>query len=792
VSTLAHKRRRDMRGQRWQFLAVGVTVVIGVMMFAATYDSYLNLTASYEQTYERLAFADMTITGGDDNLPETLAGIDGVQTITVRHTADLPITIGPTTLRGRLIGMPAGEQPDVNKIDVQQGRYLAVDGDFQAVAEVHVARTFDLEAGDIFTVIVGQGQDFEVVGVAASAEYIWPAPSTQEVFSDPEQFGVFFVDESLVSQLSPAVSAREMLVLYDEDATTQEMDVVVHQAAADAGATSILTQTDQPSNSTLQLDVEGFGEIAVAFPILFLTAAGMAVYVLLTRIVSSQRSIIGTLRASGMSAREIRRHYLSFGLWIGTVGAIIGVMLGAVAGALMTQMYTGLLDIPDTVVVIRPVTLIIGILFGVVAGALSALIPARAAYRIAPAEAMRGSTPQISGTQSWLERMIPAVSKLPVRTRMTLRGIGRSKRRSFSTVLGVVLALILILASVGMIDSVIGMIDKQFNEVALQDASVIPSEPVSADLISSIGSVVGVTRAEPTAGLSASITHNGDTLATALQGFESDTQMHGWTNPSGALPPTGVLAGQGIADKLGVSEGDLLHIDLPTHDVTIVLELIEFVDEPLGIPLYARLDVITEALEDAGIEDPESLMAEPTVTSVMTLFDPALNRSTTIAALEDVDGVLAVQDARSLYDMIQQFLGLFYAFVGVMLIFGGLMAFSLMFNTISVNIAERSTEFATLKANGMADRTIASMVVNENMLLTTIGIIPGVLLGIAISALFLTSFNNDSFTFALSIEPVTIAVAIGVMYVVALLSMVPGLRSIKRLDIAQVVRERAT
>jgi putative ABC transport system permease protein len=135
---------------------------------------------------------------------------------------------------------------------------------------------------------------------------------------------------------------------------------------------------------------------------------------------------------------------------------------------------------------------------------------------------------------------------------------------------------------------------------------------------------------------------------------------------------------------------------------------------------------------------------------------------------------------------------LFYAFVGVMLIFGGLMAFSLMFNTISVNIAERSTEFATLKANGMADRTIASMVVNENMLLTTIGIIPGVLLGIAVSGLFLTSFNNDSFTFALSIEPVTIAVAIGVMYVVALLSMVPGLRSIKRLDIAQVVRERAT
>jgi len=780
-----------MKGQRWQFLAVGATVVIGVMMFTATYDSYLNLTASYEQTYDRLAFADMTITGGDEDLPAALADVEGISTITVRHTADLPITIESTTLRGRLIGMPAGTQPEVNKIDVQEGTYLSESGDFEALAEVHVARTFELDASDSFEVVVGPGQVFDIVGIAASAEYIWPAPSPQEVFSDPKQFGVFFVDESLVSQLPPSVSARETLVLYEDGVATEDVDTAVHQAATDAGSTSILTQADQPSNSTLQLDVEGFGQIAIAFPILFLTAAGMAVYVLLTRIVSSQRSIIGTLRASGMSASELRRHYLSFGLWVGTVGAIIGVLLGAVAGAAMTSMYTGLLDIPDTVIVIRPLTILIGIMFGVIAGAVSALVPARAAYKIAPAEAMRGTMPQMPGSTSWMERVIPTLSRLPVRTRMTLRGIGRSKRRSLSTVLGVVLALILILASVGMIDSIVAMIDKQFNEIALQDASVIASEPVTADVLSDVSSVEGVTRAEPVAGLHASITDNGDTLATVLQGFENDTRMHGWTNPSETLPPEGALAGRGIADKLGVSEGDLLHIDLPTHDVTIVLELIEFVDEPLGIPLYARADVITEALRNAGVTDPEALMAAPTVTSVMTLFDPAVSRSATIVALEDIPSVLAVQDARTLYEIVQQFLALFYAFIGIMLIFGGLMAFSLMFNTISVNIAERSTEFATLKANGMADRTIAWMVVNENMLLTTIGIIPGVLLGIGVSALFLSSFNNDSFTFELSINPLTVVIAIVVMFGVALLSLIPGVRSIKRLDVAQVVRERA-
>ncbi len=791
MSYLSKKRRRDMRRQRWQFLAVGITVVIGVMMYAATYDSYLNLTASYEQTYDRLAFADTTVTGGDEDLPDTLAALPGVAAVTVRHTADLPITIDNDTLRGRLVGTPADDQPDVNKIDVQEGSYISSSGDFEAVAEVHVARTFELEIGDTFTVVVGPGQDVEIVGIAASAEYIWPAASTQEIFPDPKQFGVFFVDEKLVAQLPPTVSARETLVLYGDGVDTAAVDAAVHDAATAANAASILTQADHPSNSTLQLDVEGFGEMAVAFPILFLTAAGMAIYVLLTRIVFAQRSIIGTLRASGMSARELRRHYLGFGLWIGAVGAIVGVALGAVSGALMTEMYTGFLDIPDTVVTIRPLTIIGGLLFGIVAGILSALVPARAAYKIEPAEAMRGAAPLMSGGKSWLERAIPPLSKLSVRTRMTLRGMGRSKRRSLSTVLGVVFALVLILASTGMIDSIVNMIEKQFNVVFIQDASVLASEPVNAGLIEQVDASPGVDRSEPVASFSASVTTNAETLATTLQGFEEGTQMHGWTNPSGSLPSSGILAGGGIVEKLGVSVGDRLTIELPTHDVSVELEIVELVDEPMGIPLYARNDVIAEALRDAGVADPEALMAEPTVTTVMTLFDPSFTRTNVINQLEGVDSVLAVQDARSLYDTVQQFLGLFYAFTGIMLGFGAVMAFSLMFNTISVNIAERSTEFATLKASGMSDRTIGWMIVGENLFLTIVGLVPGIILGVWAASAFMGLFSNDSFNMSLMMSPWTIVVAALTMVAVALLSMIPGVRSVKRLDIGAVVRERA-
>ncbi|MEA2009067.1 MAG: ABC transporter permease, partial [Actinomycetota bacterium] len=473
------------------------------------------------------------------------------------------------------------------------------------------------------------------------------------------------------------------------------------------------------------------------------------------------------------------------------IGAVVGVVVGLIFGALMTEMYTGFLDIPDTVVVIRPSTIIVGLLFGIVAGALSALVPARAAYKIEPAEAMRGAAPLMSGGKSTLERIIPPLSKLPVRARMTLRGMGRSKRRSLSTVLGVVFALVLVLASGGMIDSIVNMIEKQFEVVFLQDASVLASEPVTTDLIAAVDNSPGVDRSEPVAGFSASVTANGETLTTTLQGFDPGTEMHGWTNPSGDLPSSGVLAGGGIVDKLGVSVGDRLTIDLPTHDVSIQLEIIELVDEPMGIPLYARNEVITEALSNAGVDNAEALMADPTVTTVMTLFDPSFTRTYALDQLEDVDGVLAVQDARSLYDTIQQFLGLFYAFTGIMLLFGAVMAFSLMFNTISVNIAERSTEFATLKASGMSDRTIGWMIVGENLFLTVIGLVPGIIVGIWSASAFMSLFSNDSFNMSLMMSPWTVVIAAVSMIAVALLSMIPGVRSVKRLDIGAVVRERA-
>jgi len=137
-------------------------------------------------------------------------------------------------------------------------------------------------------------------------------------------------------------------------------------------------------------------------------------------------------------------------------------------------------------------------------------------------------------------------------------------------------------------------------------------------------------------------------------------------------------------------------------------------------------------------------------------------------------------------------MGLFYAFIGVMLVLGGLMAFALIFNCLSANVLERSVELTALRALGMSAATVGRLVTAENLLLTVVALVPGLIVAYAMAAVFMASFSSDLFQFNLEVRPTTfIGTAIGII-AVAFLSQWPALRAIRRIELTKAVRERAT
>lgn len=786
TNLLNTKARRDIARQKWQFIAVLVTVVLGVSLFAGSYNAYLNLGSSLEGSYERLHMADATVIGAGDDFADQVRGLDGVDDAIARRQADIPFGIGDDTLIGRVAGVPADGQPAVNMLDVDEGTWLDPDIDNGVLLESHAAKDFDLGLGDTFEVA---GATVEVVGIVTSTEYLWPARDSQNAFTAPKSFAVVFADEALLDAVGAASVTEQVLVHYADGADTEQTDQSVISAAADAGTAGVQLLADQPSNAIIEEEIGALQSMAVAMPALFLAAAGLAVYVVVTRLVFSQRGVIGTLRASGFSRRQMRNHYLMYGVSCGIVGALIGAVLGGLLGRGMTALYTQVFGIPDLVATFHLPTVVIALLFGAIAGVLAGAAPARTVSRLAPAEAMRGDVPTGASKPSIFERLVPPLRRVPVRWRMTLRGIGRNTKRSTSMVLGVVLGMTLIMASWGMLDTMILAMDRQFDEISLEDATIVTTEEVSDATVDGIAAVEGVAVAEPVIGLSAVVDFGGATFTTLVEGYEVDTEVHGFDPP---LPADGALLGAAMEDLLDVAEGDTVTIELPLLELSVETVVAGFVDEPLGTSAYLSAESLTSLITDADPQITADALTAPTITSVKAVFDDGVDRDAVLAALGDLDDTAVVVDGNQVRDLVEDFQAFFYLFIGLMVIFGGAMAFALVFNIISVNVAERSSEFASMRANGLTHRRVARMIAGETGILTAIGIIPGWIVGYLAAVAFMNSFSSPEFPITAQLRPLSYVVTALVMFAVAALSLIPALRAVKRIDIGAIVRERST
>src|SRR5246127_884608 len=98
-SALQKKALRDLRRRLPQIAAIGVTVMLGVLLFIASYDSFRNVQASYDRTYARTHFADWTVTGGDpDAIGAAVRNAGGGEVVAPRTQADQPMRVGDTKL----------------------------------------------------------------------------------------------------------------------------------------------------------------------------------------------------------------------------------------------------------------------------------------------------------------------------------------------------------------------------------------------------------------------------------------------------------------------------------------------------------------------------------------------------------------------------------------------------------------------------------------------------------------------------------------------------------------------
>ena len=775
MNKLQRKVVRDLAASKGLFLAVIMVIFLGVALFGASFIAY-----------QRLRFADFTVkvVEAPTETVEELESIPGIEAVTGRMNVDIALGLPGEETRGvlaRVISLPSDSRPAVNDVKVEEGSYFQEGEGNVLLVEKSFAEHHELKPEDtVFLTVDDQEISFRIAGIITSPEYIWPAKSRQEILASPETFGVVFVPQDTVSGLVGKPFINEFCFLIDEGADRDSIIAEVVGTLAPYEVMDVVTQEEQPSNAALEMDLEQFGEMARVFPLLFLIVGALATYILLSRIVHNQRAQIGLMRAVGYSRRQVLVHYQIFALVIGIIGAISGAIAGYFLSEALTNFYIGLLGLPFTRIETQWLAMGEGVLIGLLPCIIAGILPAYSASRLRPAEAMR-TPPPATGRKILLERLFPFFTRLSSLWKIPLRNIFRNRRRSLYTVIGVTFGVSLILVSGGMIDSIYALLDVHFDKIQTYDAQVTFAQPQSTALVSEVKGWEGVEESEPILQVPTRLEHEDRVYSTLVIGLSPDSELYGLYSTGGdqvTVSEEGILLSEGLRKTLDIHVGETINVrSLPAVSQ---LEVVGFVKQTMGSFGYVTLHQAQSIAGDQDVISGILLNVEP------QHADTIREKAYQIPATASVE--LTSETRKELDEMLDYAVSMLWIMLG----FGAALALAIVFTTVTVNILERRREIATMRTLGESKTRIAAMATIENLLLGLAGLIPGIILGYALALYFFSLLQTDVFSFDLVIFSRTYVLTAGLVILIMLISQLPGIRQVNRLNLSQVIKEQVT
>ena len=787
---------RDVWAARGQSAALAAMVFLGVFLFESSWASFRGLSASYDAFYRKTHLADFTIAfyRGPRAITRQLEQIPGVRRAEGRIVRDVrfehPHAAVPTT-SGRLISLPAGRHPEVNDIWVQQGRYLQPGRRRELILEKRFAQYHGYRLGELVCVVVrGKRIPFRIVGFATSPEYLYVVRSRQYLFPAHASFGVAWIARRDSEELFGMEGEINEVCCAADRALRDRAMAIAYANLRRYGAQLPEPQEKQPSKSLLQMDLDGFAMMAVLFPALFLTCAALTAYAAMSRTVHMQRHQIGFLRASGLSAWQVALHFVHMGAVLGFPGAILGMIAGAWMAGVITRYYLRALgvDIPAIVHPWAPGAF--GAALGVGTTVLASLVPAWRAARLSPAEALRpeaGATAQFEPPR-WLSA---ALGRLPCLARLPLLNLLRQAQRTAYTAIGVAFGMALMISSVAQIDSLEATLDYYFREVRNYDLMITFERPRSANIVEVVKHWPGVRWAESAVELPVRVSRGGVSRDTVVTGLRPGSKLQKFVDVRGRPvrgEGEGVWLTRAMARSLGVEPGDLLRLDYAFNSrylrASAPARVRGIIQQPVGNMLYASEQFIMERLgRRVGL-------GEGQVGGVLIKADPRLADSVKRRAY-DMDGVVYVDDTQRALRQIEEMMALFYAYIGLMVMFGVGLAAAVAFNMISMNIFERRSELASLRAMGLRVREMTRLVTVENLLAVGLGVLVGLPCGYGLSRYIFLSYETEQMAMLFVISLRTYLVAVVLSLLLCLVSQLPPLREIIKMDLAAMTRERA-
>lgn len=698
---LFKKLLRTMGKYKAQFISMIIMITLGVGVFLGFNMEWYSIKENTDYIFDKSGFADFRLIseeGFKEEDLEKVKQIEGVEDATRYISVNTSVKDSDD-----IIALTVSENINVSGfmlIGKENMEYSSTSEDGIWLSDQYASKN-NIKLNDTLTFTYKNYEiSGKVVGLIKASEYLVCVPDETQIMPDFNTYGFAYISPLMFKNVLGFNFYTQINV---KAPTLSKKDFSSKVDLALAKTTLVLSKDETVSYSSAKSEEEEGKTIGSILPVLFLAIAILTMITTMHRLVTAEKTQIGILKALGFKDRKIILHYTTFAIFISVVGSVLGVALGYAVARLIMNPSSAMgtyLDMPTWklympwfgIVALVAMNLVI---IGIGYLSIKNILKGSASDALRPYTPKKMKVTKIEKTKLW--------NKFSFGTKWNMRDILRHKARSAMTTIGVLGCAVLVIAALGMKDTMNKFVDVFYNQAINYETRLSISENTSNEKAIEIAN-------EYNGDYSSQSSVKIGEKAVSLEIYNISNDKVRFVNEDMkfvALASDGAYVCERIAKEYSLKPGD------------------EFSCSPYGKDESYNLVVkdILKSMSEAIIMNEDYAKSKNINYHINLVYTSETNISTN-------ENIINTQSKSIIIKSFDSFMELMNISVTLLIIAAVVLGVVVLYNLGVMSFMERYREMSTLKVLGFKDKKIGNLLITQNMWISILGTIIGIPLGV--------------------------------------------------------------
>ena len=543
----------------------------------------------------------------------------------------------------------------------------------------------------------------------------------------------------------------------------------------------LLDRDSHYSSYMFKANARQMGAIGIALPVLFYLVAALVCMTTMTRLVDEQRGQIGIFRALGFSKAQIISKYVIYAVLASLAGSTAGIFIGqALFPTVIYNTWRLMYDLPDMRMLfpIRNVLICFGS-FSLLMALITALVVGRTLKEM-PSQLMRPKAPK-NARKVFLEYIPFIWRKLSFTSKITARNLIRYKTRFFMTVIGVAGCTGLLIVGWGVKDSISDVVALQYGDIFNYDYNIsLNSDHHLDEIVSRLEEDMENEYVVPYMEYSSLLyleEEEDKTVYVEVMDARKANDIHHFRTTDHSsevrLGNSGVFLSEKFARDHNIKKGDYITIE-SREGIKASVKVSEIIE------MYFQHYIFISS------EYYYSVFSENTHATDIAI--KTAKGETLKSSLEDFEDIESIADFSGFIRQFEIMIEALDYIILVIIITAGSLAFVVLINLTQVNISERIREIATLKVLGFRNLEVENYIFKEILILTLIGALIGLPLGVIEHHFIMGVINMEMIMFPQRVKTISFLYAFALTMIFTLIVLVMMKKPLREVEMIESLK----